>query len=162
MSGAWREIKGLRAFEAGARFIGKLGLMHPRRALLAAALVLSSSAALAQERPSLKEVSGIRLSNYGSPSKLFHGKEEVKAMVEELEQLRTRKWRQADLRMRCYATVQLLHGDKLITIFRLRPEYVLERAQDKAVPSYSMQITEADLPTIRKLLNEVPPSKDCG
>jgi hypothetical protein len=136
--------------------------MHPSRALVFAALLLPLFPALAQERPSLKEVSAVRLSNYGSPSKLFHGKEEVKAIVEELEQLRGRKWRQADLRMRCYATVQLLHGDKLLTVFRVRPEYVLERAHDRSVPTYSMQISETDLPTIRKLLTEVPPSKDSG
>jgi len=103
----------------------------------------------------------VRLSNYGAPSKLYRGKEEIKAIVEELEQLRGKKWRQADLRMRCYATVQLLNGDKLVTAFRIRPEYVVERAQDKTVPTYNMQITEADLPVIRKLLTEVPPSKQC-
>ena len=58
----------------------------------------------------------MRLSNYGAPSKLFHAKEEVKAIVEELEGLRGKKWRQADLRMRCYATVQLLNGEKLVTL----------------------------------------------
>jgi hypothetical protein len=132
------------------------------RRLLVLALAAWAAGAIAQERPSLKEVSAVRLSNYGVPSKLFHDKEQVKAIVEELEQLRARRWRQADLRMRCYATVQLLHGDKPLTVFRVRPEYVLERAQDKSVPTYSMQITEADLPTIRRLLADVPPSKDCG
>jgi hypothetical protein len=125
------------------------------------ALAGFAASAVAQERPALKEISGVRLSNYGAPSKLFHGKEEVKAIVEELEGLRGKKWRQADLRMRCYATVQLLNGEKLVTAFRLRPEYVVERAQDKSVPTYNMQITEADLPLIRKLLTEVPPSKQC-
>jgi len=43
----------------------------------------------------------------------------------------------------------------------LRPELVVERAQDKTVPTYSAQITETDLPLIRKLLAEVPPSKQC-
>ena len=124
-------------------------------------LVFFASAALAQERPPLKEVTAVRVSNYGAPSKLYRGKEEVKAVVEELEQLRARKWRQADLRMRCYSTVQLLNGEKLVTAFRLRPEYVVERAQDKAVPTYSLQITETDLPLIRKLVTEVPPSKQC-
>jgi len=104
----------------------------------------------------------VRISNYGVPSKLFEGKEEVKAIVEELEQLRGKRWRQADLRMRCYATVQLLNGKKPVTVFRVRPEYVLERAQDKAVPTYNLQVTDTDLPTIRKLLTDVPPSKDCG
>ena len=52
-------------------------------------------------------------------------------------------------------------GDKLVTAFRLRPELVLERAQDKTVPTYNVPITETDLPLIRKLLTEVPPSKQC-
>jgi hypothetical protein len=132
------------------------------RHLFVLALAVWAASAAAQERPALKDVSAVRLSNYGAPSKLFHGKEEVKAIVDELEQLRGKRWRQADLRMRCYATVQLLHGEKPLTAFRVRPEYVVERAQDKSVPTFSMQITESDLPTIRKLLMEVPPSKDCG
>jgi hypothetical protein len=134
----------------------------PLSVLSAAVLVGYVATAMAQERPSLKDVSAVRLSNYGVPSKLFRGKEEVKAVVEELEQLRGKKWRQADLRMRCYATVQLLHGEKPVTVFRVRPEYVVERAQDKTVPTYNLQITEGDLPVIRKLLADVPPSKDCG
>jgi len=129
--------------------------------LLIAALWVHTASALAQERPSLKDVNAARLANYGAPSKLFHGKQDVKAIVEELEQLRGKKWRQADLRMRCYSTVQLLNGDKLVTAFRLRPELVLERAQDKTVPTYNVPITETDLPLIRKLLTEVPPSKQC-
>jgi hypothetical protein len=128
----------------------------------AAALCAAGSAsALAEERPPLNEISAVRLSHYGSPSKLFRDKEDVKAMVEELEKLRARKWRQADLRMRCYATVQLLHDDKLVTAFRVRPEYVVERAQDRDVPTFNMQITEEDLPVIRKFLTEAPPSKVC-
>jgi len=131
------------------------------RPLAALLLLLLSGAAFAQDRPQLKEITAVRLSNYGAPSKLFHGKQEIKPILEELEQLRGKRWRAADLKMRCYATVQLLHGDKLVTAFRVRPEYVVERAQDKSVPTYNMQITEADLPVIRKLLTEVPPSKQC-
>jgi hypothetical protein len=131
------------------------------RCLIVLALALHAASTVAQERPSLKDVNAARLANYGAPSKLFHGKADVKAIVEELEQLRGKKWRQADLRMRCYSTVQLLNGEKLVTAFRLRPELVVERAQDKTVPTYNVQITETDLPLIRKLLAEVPPSKQC-
>jgi hypothetical protein len=129
--------------------------------ILTALLGVQASAA-AQERPPLKDISGVRIANYGAPSKLYEGKDEVKAIVAELEDLRGKRWRQADLKMRCYATVQLLNGTKTITYFRVRPEYVVERAQDKAVPTFNMQITETELPLIRKLLTEVPPSKDCG
>jgi hypothetical protein len=121
-----------------------------------------AASASAQERPALKDVSGVRLANYGAPSKLFEGKEEVQAIVAELEELRGKRWRQAELRMRCYSTVQLMQGNRTITYFRIRPEYVVERAHDLSVPTYNMQITEKDLPVIRKLLVDVPPSKDCG
>ena len=115
---------------------------------------------MAQERPPLKEATSVRLANYGAPSKLFEGKE-AKEIIAELEELRGKRWRQADLKMRCYATVQLLNGTKTITYFRIRPEYVVERAQDKAVATYNMQITEADLPKLRGFLKDVPPSKSC-
>jgi hypothetical protein len=130
--------------------------------LLAAALALQTPLGLAQERPALKGITGIRVSNYGAPSKLFEGKEEMNEILTELEELRGKRWRTSDLRMRCYASVQLLNGNKPVTVFRVRPEYVVERAQDKAVATYSMQITESDLPKLRKILTEVPPSKDCG
>jgi len=127
--------------------------------LLAAAFW--AGAASAQDRPALKDATAVRLANYGAPSKLFEGKE-AKEIIAELEELRGKRWRQAELKMRCYATVQLLNGTRTITYFRIRPEYVVERAQDLKVPTYNMQITEADLPKVRKLLAEVPPSKDCG
>ena len=117
---------------------------------------------MAQERAPLTDISGVRIANYGAPSKLFEGKEDLKAIIAELEQLRAKRWRQGDLKMRCYATVQLMNGSKTVTYFRIRPEYVVERAQDKALPTYNLQVTESDLPLIRKLLVDVPPSKDCG
>ena len=124
------------------------------------ALGLASGTAIAQERPSLKEATAVRLANYGAPSKLFEGAA-AKAIIAELEDLRGKRWRQADLKMRCYATAQLMHGSKTITYFRIRPEYVVERAQDNKVPTFNLQITEADLPKLRKFLAEVPPSKTC-
>jgi hypothetical protein len=117
-------------------------------------------AAAAQERPSLKEATSVRLSQYGSPSRLYEG-QEAKEIIAELEELRGKRWRQAELRMRCYATAQVLNGTKTVTYFRIRPEYVVERPQDTKVPTYNMQITEADLPKVRKLLADVPPSKSC-
>ena len=128
--------------------------------VLALALALGSAGAGAEERPPLKGISGVRISNYGAPSRLFEGRE-VKEILAELEELRGRGWRQGDLRMRCYATIQLMHGAKPLTVFRLRPEFVLERAQDKDVPSYNLQIAETDLPKIRQLLKDVPPSTVC-
>lgn len=125
------------------------------------ALGLAAGHALAQERPALKEATAVRLANYGAPSKLFEGKQ-AREIIAELEELRGKRWRQAELKMRCYATAQLMNGTKTITYFRIRPEYVVERAQDLRVPTYNMQITETDLPKLRQLLTEVPPSKDCG
>ena len=132
------------------------------RLLLPLVFACFASLVLAQERPPLKGASAVRISNYGAPSKLIEAKEEVDALVAEFEELRAKRWRQADLRMRCYATVQFMNGSKIITVFRVRPEYVLERAPDKAVATYSLHTTEADLPKLRQLLIEVPPSKDCG
>lgn len=122
--------------------------------------LLVAGTAIAQERPSLKEASSVRLSQYGAPSKLFEG-EEAKEIIAELEELRGKKWRQAELRMRCYATAQVLSGSRTITYFRIRPEYVVERAQDAKVPTYNLQVTDADLPTVKKFLAAVPPSKSC-
>lgn len=142
------------------------GRQHPSNklnksiCLLAAASIVWTAGALAQDRPTLKDATAVRLSNYGAPSKLFEGKE-AKEIIGELEDLRGKRWRQADLKMRCYATAQLLNGTKTITYFRIRPEYVVERPQDQKVPTYNMQITEADLPKLRKLLADVPPSKSC-
>jgi len=121
---------------------------------------VNTAVVFAQERPPLKDVTGVRLANYGAPSKLFTGAD-AKDILGELEELRGKRWRQGELKMRCYATVQVMNGEKTLTYFRIRPEYVVERAQDKAVPTYNMQITEADLPKIRKLLADVPPSKTC-
>ena len=135
--------------------------MSPQTAVVTLALGLAAGSALAQERPSLKDATAVRLANYGAPSKLFEGKQ-AREMIAELEELRGKRWRQAELKMRCYATAQLMNGTKTITYFRIRPEYVVERAQDLRVPTYNMQITEAELPVLRKLLTEVPPSKDCG
>ena len=129
-------------------------------ALVSFTLALTATAAMAQERPSLKEASAVRLSQYGAPSKLFEGKE-AKEILAELEELRGKRWRQAELRMRCYATAQILNGSKTITYFRIRPEYVVERAQDTKVPTYNLQVTEADLPKLKKFLAEVPASKTC-
>lgn len=132
---------------------------HTAIVLLTLGLTAATSA-LAQERPSLKEASSVRLSQYGAPSRLFEGRE-AREIIAELEELRGKKWRQAELRMRCYATAQLLNGSKTVTYFRIRPEYVVERAQDSKVPTYNLQITEADLPKLKKFLAAVPPSKTC-
>ncbi|HUQ75588.1 MAG TPA: hypothetical protein VM183_12750 [Burkholderiales bacterium] len=130
-------------------------------ALVVIASVLITGTAQAQERPPLKGASAVRISNYGAPSRLISTPHEVSAIMGELEGLRGKRWRQADLKMRCYATVQVMHGEKTVTVFRVRPEYVLERAQDKAVPTYNLQVVETDLPQLRKLLSESPPSKSC-
>jgi hypothetical protein len=125
------------------------------------AVILSTGTAFAQERPLLKGASAVRISNYGAPSKLIDSPEQVSAIMGELEGLRGKRWRQADLRMRCYATVQVMNGEKTVTVFRVRPEYVLERAPDKAVPTYNLQVGETDLPQLRKMLSESPASKSC-
>src|SRR5882672_5099480 len=98
----------------------------------------SSIGVAAEPRPVLKEVSAIRVANYGSPSAVITDRAQVNAIVGELRQLRGKSWRQADTKMSCYATLVLLNGAKPVALFRVRPELVVERPQEKGQSSYSL------------------------
>jgi hypothetical protein len=86
----------------------------------------------------------------------------VRAIVEELRQLRGRDWRRADTKLSCYATLVLLRGEKTVTLLRIGAEHVVERAPGKGQSTYSVAAAQADLPAIHKLLTEIPPPKDCS
>lgn len=73
-------------------------------------LVLSASAMAAEERPQLKDVSSVRIANYGTPSTVIKDREQVNAILGELRQLRAKTWRWADTKLSCYATMVLLSG----------------------------------------------------
>lgn len=118
--------------------------------------------AAAEERPALKDVSTVRIANYGIPSTVIQDREQVRSVVDELRQLRSKAWRRADTKLSCYATLTLLGGTRTVTIFRIRPDFVVERPQGKGQSIYSLAVSQADLPRISALLAAVPPAKDCN
>jgi hypothetical protein len=136
-----------------------------RLAVTVVAFVLLAQAvgAVAQDRrPALREVSAIRVGNYGSPSVLLEGREKVGPIVGELNALRGKPWRAGDTKLECYATLIVLSGKKTLVTFRIRPEHIVERVGPKGVPVYSLALEPLDLPRVSKLLAEIPPAKDCS
>jgi hypothetical protein len=128
-------------------------------ALLVLAAVTASAAP--NERPVLTSVTAVRAANYGAPSRLVQQRTEVDQIVEELGQLRKKPWRRGDTKMRCYATVVLLDGERPLATFRVRPDLIVERPFEKGASSYSLKITDTDLPALTKLLGEIPIVKKC-
>ena len=115
-----------------------------------------------EERPPIKDVSSVRIANYNTPSTVVQDRARVNAIAGELRQLRGRDWRRADTKLSCYATLVLLRGEKTVTRLRIGAEHVVERAPGKGQSTYSGAAAQADLPTIHKLLTEIPPPKDCS
>ena len=113
------------------------------------------------ERPELKQVSTVRIANYGIPSTVITERARVSSIVAELRQLRDRAWRRESPKLSCYATLSLLIDTKTLTIFRIAPERVVERAPGRRQSTYSLAVVQGDLPGIRRLLAEIPPAKDC-
>ena len=76
---------------------------------------------------------------------------------------RSRKehWRKGDTKMRCYATVFLLAANRQVAMFRVRPDQIVERPVEKGEPSYSLKLTDGDLPRLTKLLTEIPAGRKC-
>jgi hypothetical protein len=131
-------------------------------AAIVLALMSRSTGTLAQEeRPQLKDVSSVRIANYNTPSTVIHDRAQVRAIAEELRQLRSREWRRADARLSCYATLVLLSGTRTVSLFRVGMEQVVERSPGKGQSTYSLAAGPADLPGIHKLLAEIPPAKNC-
>jgi hypothetical protein len=122
---------------------------------------LSADALAAEQRPELKNISTIRVANYGAPSTVIKDRGQVNSIVEELRQLRNKTWRRADTRLSCYATLALLSGTRTVALFRVRPELIVERSQGKGQSSYSLAIDQADLPRMNTLLTGIAPAKDC-
>ena len=134
------------------------------RAFALIAFMLSahaSWAAPAEQRAPLKGVTAVRIANYGAPSVLIKAREEVSAIVDELSTLRGKAWHRGDHKLSCYSTVMLLAGEKIITVFRVTSDYVVERPVDKALPPYTIAVGESDLPVLAKLLAENAPPKRC-
>lgn len=134
----------------------------PAIAALSIAALARSAGAADVERPQLKEVSVVRIANYGSPSTVVTDREQVRAIVGELTRLRSKAWRRVDTKLSCYATLVLLRGDRTVTLFRVKPEAVVERAPGKGQSTYSIATGEGDMPRISALVAEIPPPKDCN
>jgi hypothetical protein len=136
-----------------------------RLAIPVAALVLLAQAdgtAAQDRRPALREVSAIRVGNYGSPSVLLEGRDKVGPLVSELNALRGKPWRGGDTKLTCYSTLIVISGKKTLTTFRIRPEHIVERVGPKGVPVYNLALEATDLQRVSKLLTEIPPAKDCS
>ena len=130
-------------------------------AMAALGAAACGGAAAAEQRPALADVSIVRIANYGTPSTVITDRQHVNAIVGELRQLRGKSWRAADSKLSCYATLSLHRSTRNLTLFRISPAIVVERAPGKGQSSYSLAIGESDLPRIGALLGEIPPPKDC-
>jgi hypothetical protein len=122
-------------------------------------LLLVAGAAAAEPRPPLPAVSALRIGNYGSPSVMVEGGEQLRALVRELNSLRGKSWRAGEPKIGCYATVVLLEKNKQVGLYRVRPEVIVERAIGKSQGSYTLEIAEGDAPKMAKLLAEIAPPK---
>lgn len=124
--------------------------------LLTLALAATGTLAAPSDGP-LKDITVIRFGNYGAPSTNVSGKE-VATVLAELNQMRSKPWKQVDTRLTCYSTLTLMNGPKTVAIFRVGPESLVERPVAKSDLAYSLAITEADLPVIRKHLADAAPA----
>jgi hypothetical protein len=122
-------------------------------------LALGAGEAFAEPRPPLPAVSAMRIGNYGSPSVMVEGGEQLRALVRELNSLRGKSWRAGEPKIGCYATVVLLEKNRQVGLYRVRPEVIVERAVGKAQGSYTLEIAEGDAPRMARLLAEITPPK---
>jgi hypothetical protein len=124
--------------------------------------VQAACAIAADPRPPLKGVSALRIANYGAPSVLLEGREKVNPIIEELNGLRGKAWLRGDAKITCYATLVLLSGSRTGATIRIRSDLIVERSADKGQPIYRLALDPADIPTLSRLLTEIPPAKGCG
>ena len=132
--------------------------------LLPSLMLLAASAAMAEPRPPLTGVTSFRIANYGAPSTVVNSREQVSAVVGELNLVRKKDWQRGEAKLSCYSTLILLRGEKkVVGEFRIRPDGMVERPVEKGQSSYSLLISPDDLPKIAKLLEGIAPMKhkDC-
>ena len=135
--------------------------IHPFAVAVLLSAAPGASTLAQEERPPIKDVSVVRIANYNTPSTVIQDRAQVRAIVDELRQLRSRDWRRADAKLSCSATLVLLRGEKTVTLLRIGAAHVVERAPGKGQSAYSLAAGHADLPTIHTLLAGIPPPKDC-
>jgi len=129
--------------------------------LLVLALLLVSAAALAEPRPAIRGASSLRVGNYGAPSVVLEGAK-LRAILDELNQLRRRDWQRGETKLSCYSTLLLSHGKKRVGEYRVTFGGIVERPVDKGQGTYSLAISEADITELARLLREIAPPKDCN
>ncbi len=139
--------------------------MNRRLALLGSLLAAFWSGAAAPadvQQPPLKDITSVRLANYGAPSVAIHGREDLRAVLEELRQLRGKSWRRGDTKLDCYSSVTLMNGNRILTVFRVTPDTVVERIFSRGqATSFSLAIDPDELLKTVALLAEAPPPKGC-
>jgi hypothetical protein len=137
--------------------------LAPIAVCLAAASVPAGAAAPKLDQPALAGVTSVRLANYGAPSAPIKSREDLKAVLDELRQLRGKSWRRGDTKLDCYSTVTLMNGNRILTVFRVAADTVVERvfARGQAA-SYSLAVQPEELLKTSALLADAPPAKGCG
>lgn len=126
-----------------------------------AVLLQAAGAVAADQRPALRGVSAIRIANYGSPSVLLEGRDKVRAVVGELNALRSKAWLGGDTKLSCYATMVVFSGKQTLGTFRITSETIVEREGAKGQPIFSRSIDAGDIPALSMLLGEIAPAKGC-
>jgi hypothetical protein len=130
--------------------------------LLALPLLWPALASPQEARSALRGVSSIRIANYNQPSTIINAREQLNAIVGELNQLRRKSWKRGDAKIACYATMVLLQGTRRVGEFRIRTDLLVERPVERGQATYNLDVAEADLPAIASLLAAIPPAKDCN
>jgi hypothetical protein len=136
-------------------------LRTPFRLLPLVLLALAASAQ-AEGRPRLAGASAVRIANYNSPSVLLEKRDQVREIVEDLNQLRKRSWSRGEAKVSCYSTIVLTSGKKRVGEFRVAAEAIVERPVEKGAAGYSLPLEASDLPALRRHLAEIMPAKDCN
>ena len=129
-----------------------------KKTLAAASMAVSLGAFAAPSDGPLKDITHVRVGNYGAPSTSVTGKEELGPLLAELSDMRSKQWKQVDTRLTCYSTLTLMNGPKTVAIFRVGPDTLVERPVGKNDLAYSIPIAGDDLPVVRKYLAEAAPA----
>ena len=130
--------------------------------LITGFLLLPVDAVAQDARPALGSVSSARIANYNAPSALYEGREQVRAIVEDLNLLRKKAWTRGEAKVACYSTVILMRGKQKVGEFRVRPDQVVDRAVDRGQATYTIATGPEDLPRLRQMLAGISPAKDCN
>jgi hypothetical protein len=126
------------------------------------AILLFSLGAYAEPRPRLSGASAVRIANYNSPSVVVVKRDQVREILDDLNQLRKKNWSRGEARVSCYSTVVLTSGKKRVGEFRVAADAIVERPVEKGAVGYSLPLEAEDLPALRRHLAEIAPAKDCN